>query len=109
MPSYEQDDPSGRWPVFPRKPSQPERAKYKTKTVESRLHSSEVHIERKYFSFQLRENSRGRILRITEEGSGKRSSIIIPASGMNNFRALVEEMAIAALEIRPKGGENLTK
>jgi hypothetical protein len=106
MPSYEQSEPSGRWPVSPRKPSQPKKSEYKTKGVESGLHSSEVQIERKNFSFQLRENSQGRMLRITEEGNGRRNSIIIPASGLHDFRAVVEEMTKATIEIPPKNTEN---
>lgn len=60
-------------------------------------------MERKFFTFQIRENSRGRILRITEEGNGKRNSIIIPASGLKDFQALVEEISKAAEGIPPKG------
>jgi hypothetical protein len=43
----------------------------------------------------LKENSRGRFLRIAEEANGKSTSIIIPASGLRGFQKLLEEMVNA--------------
>ncbi len=51
--------------------------------------------ERKFISFALKENPRGRFLRITEEG-GKRSSVIIPATGLAEFKKVLDEMVAAA-------------
>jgi hypothetical protein len=49
-------------------------------------------VERKTFVFHLKENSRGRLLRITEEGNGKRASVIIPATGLREFANLFQTM-----------------
>jgi len=60
--------------------------------VESELASEQVQIERKLFSFDLRENPRGRFLRITEDVSGRRDTIIIPATGLEQVREILERM-----------------
>ena len=52
---------------------------------ESVLHSEKVQIERKTFLFTLKENPRGRFLRITEDVGGRRDSIIIPSTGLQDF------------------------
>jgi hypothetical protein len=41
-----------------------------------------VQIERKTFVFSLKENVRGRLLRIAEGTGEKRNSIIIPTTGL---------------------------
>jgi hypothetical protein len=53
------------------------------------LFSEQVQIERKQFSFELRENPRGRFLRITEDVGGRRDTIIIPAPGLEQVREAV--------------------
>ena len=52
---------------------------------ESVLHSDKLQIERKTFLFTVKENPRGRFLRITEDVGGRRDSIIIPATGLDEF------------------------
>ena len=69
---------------------------------EDTLKSDKVQIERKTFLFALKENPRGRFLRITEDVGGRRDTIIIPAPGLEDFRKLLEEMAKAAAETPPK-------
>jgi len=46
---------------------------------EDTLKSEQIQIERKTFVLTLKENPRGRFLRISEENDSKRNSIIIPA------------------------------
>jgi len=58
--------------------------------VESELFSEQVQIERKLFSFDLRENPRGRFLRITEDVGGRRDTIIIPATGLEQVREILD-------------------
>lgn len=41
----------------------------------------------------LKDNPRGRFLRITEDVNGRRDNIIIPATGLDEFADLVAEMA----------------
>ncbi len=38
----------------------------------------------------LKENPRGRFLRITEDVGGRRDHVIIPASGLEDFRRLLD-------------------
>lgn len=69
---------------------------------EETLKSDKVQIERKTFVFALKENPRGRFLRITEDVGGRRDTIIIPAPGLEDFKRLLEEMVRAAAETPSK-------
>ncbi len=74
----------------------------KPPVVEDTLKTGQVQIERKTLVLMLKENPRGRFLRITEEAVGHRNSIIIPAPGLEEFRKLLDEMVKASNEIPPK-------
>jgi hypothetical protein len=52
--------------------------------------------------FSLKENPRGRFLRITEDVGGRRDTIIIPAPGLEDFKRLLDEMVRVAAETPPK-------
>jgi hypothetical protein len=65
------------------------------------LRSEKIQIERKTFLFQLRENPRGRFLRITEDVAGRRDTIIIPAPGLEEFSQMVAEMTRSAAQGSP--------
>lgn len=69
---------------------------------EETLKVERIKIERKEFTFTLKENPRGRFLRITEDVNGRRDNIIIPAPGLAEFRQVLEEMVRAAEEIPPR-------
>ncbi|MEY2466024.1 MAG: hypothetical protein QOD03_545 [Verrucomicrobiota bacterium] len=69
---------------------------------EDTLKTDKVQIERKTFVFTLKENPRGRFLRITEDVGGRRDTIIIPAPGLEDFRKLLDEMVKASAETPPK-------
>jgi hypothetical protein len=69
---------------------------------EDTLKTSTLQVERKTFLLTLKENVRGRFLRITEDVGGRRDTIIIPATGLGDFSKLIEEMAKAVEEIPPK-------
>jgi PurA ssDNA and RNA-binding protein len=69
---------------------------------EETLKSSKIQIERKTFVLALKENSRGRFLRITEDVGGRRDTIIIPAPGLEEFSKVLDEMVQAAGETPPK-------
>ena len=60
--------------------------------MDSILEAREVQIERKRFHFEFRENERGRFLRITEEAHGRRNTIIIPSTGVNDFTAAIDDV-----------------
>ena len=65
---------------------------------EDTLKTETVQIERKTFVFTLKENPRGRFLRITEDVGGRRDSIIVPATGLEEFKRVIDEMARIASE-----------
>lgn len=60
--------------------------------MENLLFSEKIQIERKQFFFDLKENPRGRFLRITEDVGGRRDTIIIPAPGLEAFRDMIEQV-----------------
>lgn len=66
------------------------------------LQETQVQVERKTFLLSLRENPRGRILRITEEAGRQHNTIIIPATGLKEFQQLLGEMVKASDRIPPK-------
>ena len=59
---------------------------------EDTLKTDKIQVERKTFVFTLKENPRGRFLRITEDVNGRRDTIIIPATGLVDFKRVVEDM-----------------
>lgn len=56
------------------------------------LATRELEVERKYFRFEVRENDRGRFLRITEENQGRRNTVIVPDSGFEAFAKVIGEV-----------------
>ncbi len=63
--------------------------------MDSVLKSESIAVERKTFVFDLRENPRGRFLRITEDANGRRDSIVIPAPGLEEVRRVIDEIIAA--------------
>ena len=74
----------------------------KPPVIEETLKSDKVQIERKTFVFTLKENPRGRFLRITEDVNGRRDTIIIPATGLEEFKQLLDDMLKTSNEIPVK-------
>lgn len=60
--------------------------------MDTQLSTAYLRIERKQFTFDLKENPQGTFLRITEEVSGRRNSIVIPATGLELFRDSLNEV-----------------
>lgn len=56
------------------------------------IEAKELQIERKHFHVELRENDRGKFLRITEEAHGRRNTIIVPSTGVDDFTAAISEV-----------------
>lgn len=69
---------------------------------EETLKSEKIQIERKTFLLSLKQNPRGRFLRITEDVGGRRDTIIIPAPGLEDFRRVLDEMVKACAEAPPE-------
>lgn len=74
----------------------------KPPVVEDTLRSDKIQIERKTFLFTLKENPRGRFLRITEDVNGRRDTIIIPATGLEDFHRILDSMVKASAETAPR-------
>ena len=60
------------------------------------IKSEKIEVERKSFLFDLKENDRGRFLRITEDVRGRRDTIIVPAPGLEDFRKAIDSMIAAS-------------
>ncbi len=76
---------------------------------EETLKSDKVQIERKTFVFALKENPRGRFLRITEDVGGRRDTIIIPAPGLEDFKKILDEMVKASVSTESESESGLPK
>lgn len=72
----------------PRADARPNQSQGRSEEVE--ILSKELRVEQKRFYFNLKENSRGRFLKIAEV-SGGRSTIIVPVSGWVEFRDMLDE------------------
>ena len=92
MISNERPSPFGRRPYGQPKPP----------VNEDTLKSEKIQIERKTFLFTLKENPRGRFLRITEDVGGRRDTIIVPSTGLEDFKKLLDEMVKASAELPEK-------
>jgi hypothetical protein len=69
--------------------------------METDLFSEQLQIERKLFSLELRENPRGRFLKVTEDVGGRRDAIIIPATGLDQLRAALDRTIAASQKAGP--------
>ena len=70
-------------------------------SVDKELLSEQIQVERKHFSFELRENPRGRFLKVTEDVGGRRDTIIIPATGLEEIRGMIDRAVEADKEAGP--------
>lgn len=66
--------------------------------IEESLRTERIQIERKAFVLALKENPRGRFLRITEDVGGRRDSIIIPATGLEELKRVIDEIVRVSKE-----------
>lgn len=67
--------------------------------AKSRVLSSEkLHIENKTLFVDLKENDGGRFLQIAELSNDRRSTVVIPYSGLESFMETLQKIATATLE-----------
>src|SRR3954464_1501045 len=66
--------------------------------------SEKVMIERKIFFLDLKENQRGRFLKITEDVGGRRDTIMLPAPAFRDFLEALQRLVEfeSKLEERPR-------
>ncbi len=69
---------------------------------EDTLKTEKIQIERKTFIFTLKENPRGRFLRITEDVNGRRDNCDHSEHWLGEFRKVLEDMVRAATDLPPK-------
>jgi hypothetical protein len=78
-------------------------------TVDHELFSEQVQIERKIFSFDLKENPRGRFLKVTEDVGGRRDAIIIPATGLAQVREILDRAITRNDGVAPPAAAEATR
>lgn len=61
---------------------------------QEQLASEKIQVERKQFFFDLKENSQGRFLKITEDVSGRRNTIIVPSTGLEDFKNALQQLIL---------------
>ena len=94
MISNERPSPYGQRPHYSSTP--------KPAVAEETIKTEKLQIERKTFVFTLKENPRGRFLRITEDVGGRRDNIIVPSTGLEDFQKVLAEMVKVAAETPPQ-------
>ncbi len=71
------------------------------RTDEKTLARRELQIERKQLSIEIRENFRGRFLRITEKCGGKTNVVIVPDTGINEFNTALDAVIAEVMNAKP--------
>ena len=56
------------------------------------LHTEKILADRKIFFMDLKENQRGRVVKITEDVSGNRDTIMVPAEILGDFIAALTDI-----------------
>ena len=56
------------------------------------LHTEKILADRKVFFLDLKENARGKVVKITEDVAGNRDSIMVPAEILADFIAALQDI-----------------
>ena len=62
------------------------------------LHTEKILADRKTFYLDLKENQRGKVIKITEEVSGNRDTIMVPAEILGDFIEALTDIRVTAEE-----------
>lgn len=62
------------------------------------LHTEKILADRKTFYLDLKENARGKVVKITEEVSGNRDTIMVPAEILGDFIDALSDIRTTAEE-----------
>lgn len=62
------------------------------------LHTEKILADRKTFYLDLKENARGKVVKITEEVSGNRDTIMVPAEVLGDFIDALTDIQTTAVE-----------
>jgi len=60
--------------------------------VHEPLASEKITVDRKVFFLDLKENNRGRFLKITEDVGGRRDTIMLPVAAFRDFADALERL-----------------
>ena len=56
------------------------------------LHTEKILADRKVFFLDLKENARGKVVKITEDVAGNRDTIMVPAEILDDFIAALQDI-----------------
>ena len=56
------------------------------------LHTEKILADRKVFFLDLKENARGKVVKITEDVSGNRDTIMVPAEILSDFIGALQDI-----------------
>lgn len=56
------------------------------------LHTEKIISDRKIFYLDLKENNRGKVIKITEDVNGNRDTIMVPAEIIDDFIGALEDI-----------------
>ena len=60
------------------------------------LHTEKILADRKVFFLDLKENQRGKVVKITEDVAGNRDTIMVPAEILTDFIAALQDIQATA-------------
>jgi hypothetical protein len=60
-----------------------------------------VQVERKLFVLALKQNERGRFLRITEEFNDRHTTVIVPSTGLEDLHQALGDLIAASASLPP--------
>jgi hypothetical protein len=60
------------------------------------LHTEKILADRKTFYIDLKENARGRVVKITEDVSGNRDTIMVPVEILDDFIHALQDVKAAS-------------
>ena len=67
------------------------------------LATEKIVVDRKIFFLDLKENARGRFLKITEDVSGRRDTILLPVEAFEEFGAALQRLFAYERTLGPGG------
>jgi hypothetical protein len=88
--------PSPRYGHYPQRPPLD-----RPRVPEVMLKELFVQVERKLFVLALKQNERGRFLRLTEEANERHTTIIIPSTGLQELHQALGELIAASDSLPP--------
>jgi len=62
------------------------------RVINEPLASEKISVDRKVFFLDLKENNRGRFLKITEDVGGRRDTIMVPVAAFRDFAEALERL-----------------